>query len=159
VLPTDLSTLKERLAELTDVFEKKTLTDKALRVWFDALRDFPCEQVMSLLINWPKTHTKFPAPADVRKTANELSIDQRERKALRERAEVIEWERSPRGAEFLQKMRATLNKPSRTPVEHWRHVLATKAPGTIGYETAKLALAKLDPQQREAGQDDEERIA
>ena len=150
MLPTDMLVLRDRLGELADVFERKPVTDKALRVWFDTLREFPIDRVAGLLIGWPKTHNKFPTPADLWKVCNELGIDERERKAAIENREP-EWEPSKRGEVFLQKMREILNRPTRTPRQHWEHVLKTQPAGSVGYEYAKQIL-KPD---REPGSDDE----
>jgi hypothetical protein len=158
VLPTDISTLRDRLAELADVFDKKPLSDKALRVWFDTLREFPCDQVMALLIGWPKTHTKFPAPADVWKAMNEWSIDQRERKAALERREPA-FHPGVGGAkaeQFIAKIRKTLNNPAFTPLEHWQRVHERQPEGSIGREYAEEVLRKKGViKDREPGEDDE----
>ena len=162
MLPTDISTLKDRLAELADVFDRKPLTDKAIRVWFDTLREFPCEHVMSLLIGWPKTHTKFPAPAEVWKAMNEWAIDKREQKAARERRE--EFHPGVGGAQaeaFIAQIRKTLNNPQWTPAEHWQRVHERQPEGSIGKRYAAEVLMKrgLLQEPREPGQDDEEREA
>ena len=149
----DLPNLTKELNTLTEVFEKRAITEKASKVWFDTLREFPTERVLSVIIGWPKTHAKFPTPADVWKVCNECLIDDREEKARLEKLAEPQWVRSPRGGEFLAKMRKTINRPRRSPEEHWRHVLATKKPGDIGYEYAKQALEKR--KHREPGEDDE----
>jgi hypothetical protein len=161
VLPTDTSILRDRLAELAEVFDKKPVGDKALRVWFDTLREFPCEDVMSMLLGWPKTRAKFPVPSEVWKAMNERGIDRREEKAARERAENHGrlFLPTPRGKEFLAKIKAMLKAPRLTPIQHWHRVLATAAPGSIGERYAREALAKLEPQavvEREPGEDLEE---
>ena len=150
MLPTDMLTLRDRLAELADVFERKPVTEKALKVWFDTLREFPIERVAGVLIGWPKSHGKFPTPAELWKVCGEIGSAEIERKAALDKR-PIEWERSPQGAKFLAKMKAIINKPSRTPRQHWEHVLATQKPGDIGYEFALRALKR----DREPGSDDE----
>lgn len=167
MLPTDLSTLRDRLSELAELFEKKPITDKALRVWFDVLKEFPIEKVAGLLISWPKSHTKFPAPAELWKSCNEIAIAQREKKAAEEnRMGAFEpGVGGAKAAEFIAKMREILKQPAWTPEQHWRNNLKRFPKGHIGHEAAIYALAKkglIDPKpqlEREPGQDDEELAA
>ena len=148
----DAELLAKNLNSLAEVFDKKPVTAGALQAWFDVLKEFPTERVMGTLIGWPKTHGKFPTPAEVWKVCNEVLIADREKRALLEKHADIQWERSPRGAEFLAQMKKIVNQPKRTPRQHWEHLLATKKPGDIGYEFAKQALKSKD---REPGEDDE----
>jgi hypothetical protein len=148
----DLPQLAKELNGLAEVFDKKPVTEKASKVWFDTLREFPTERVLGMLIGWPKSYGKFPTPAEVWKACNEVGIAERERKALLEKREAIEWERSPHGAKFLEQMRKIINRPARSPRQQWEHVLATQRPGSIGYEYAKKVLRVED---RETGEDDE----
>jgi hypothetical protein len=143
----DLPQLVKELNGLAEVFDKRPITEKASRVWFDTLREFPTERVLGLLLSWPKTHGKFPTPAEVWKACNEMLIDAREEKARLERLAEPKWERSPRGLDFLAKMKRTLNNPRRSPTEHWKHVLETKE--GIGHEYAKQALTKRKPDEAE----------
>lgn len=154
MLPTDIATLRDRLTELAELFERKPIGDKALRVWFDVLRDFPCEDVASILIAWPKTHVKFPAPAEVWKIASERMSHRIERQAALTAAAPA-FHPGVGGAkaeEFIARMRKTLKNPTLTPLEHW---LRVQRSGTeIGKRFADAALAKLAPQPvREPGQD------
>jgi hypothetical protein len=142
VLPTDMLILRDRLAELAEVFERKPIGEKALKVWFDILREFPVERVAGVLIGWPKSHNKFPSPSEVWKACGEIGSSEIERKAALEAKETFHWERSPAGAQFLAKMKSIINKPSRSPMEHWRHVLETQKPGSSGYEFASEALKR-----------------
>ena len=163
----DLQALATQINLLAEVYEKKPVSPKALEVWFDTLKDFPAERVLSLLISWPKTHLKFPVPSEVWKACNERALGEREAKAEAERAENLRqpFIRSERGAEFLARMRTTLARPKRSAREHWRHVLATAPSGSIGHRYASEILARLEQRQgnvpiaREPGQDDEERAA
>jgi hypothetical protein len=143
----DLPQLVKELNGLAEVFDKRAITDKAAKVWFDTLREFPTERVLGLLMSWPKTHGKFPTPAEVWKACNEMLIDAREEKARLERLAEPKWERSPRGVEFLAKMKRIINSPKRSPMEHWQHVMATKE--GIGHEYAKQVLEKRKPQDDE----------
>jgi hypothetical protein len=161
MLKVDLPTLAKQLNALAEVFDKKPVTPGALEVWFDTLREFPCEDVMALLIGWPKTRAKFPVPSEVWKAMNERGIDQREKKAAQERAENRGrlFLPTPKGEEFLAKIKAMLKAPRLTPREHWHCVLANAEPGSISERYALEALAKLEPQvvERKPVEDDEER--
>lgn len=154
MLPTDMLTLRDRLAELADVFERKAVTEKALKVWFDTLREFPIERVAGVLLGWPKSHNKFPTPADLWKVCSEIGSAEMERRAMLDKVEV-EWVPSTRGDEFLAKMKAVISRPKRTPREHWEHVLTTQRPGSEGYEYAKKILKR---DEREPGSDEEEAV-
>lgn len=155
----DLPQLTKELNALAEVFERRVLTEAAARVWFDTLRDFPTEQVLSVIIAWPKTHTKFPAPADVWKVMNELVIERRERIAERERKEPAFYPGvgGAKAEEFIRKMRATLGMPKWGPLEHWQRVFETQPKGSIGYRYAEEVLrSKGRIFDREPGQDDDE---
>lgn len=148
----DAELLAKNLNALAEVFDRKPVAAGALQVWFDVLKEFPTERIMGVLLGWPKTHGKFPTPAEVWKSCNELGIADREKKALLEKREAIEWERSSHGAKFLKQIRQTLNRPSRSPREHWAHVLKTQQLGSIGHEFAKKVMKIED---RQPGEDDE----
>jgi diketogulonate reductase-like aldo/keto reductase len=154
----DLPVLAKQLNALAEVFDKKPVTPAALEVWFDTLREFPCEQVMTLLISWPQSHHKFPVPAEVWKSMNEWAIDRRERKALIERQQPA-FHPGVGGAkaeEFIAKMRATLNNPAFSPLEHWQRVYDKQPAGSIGRKYAEEVLKKKGViEEREPGSDDE----
>lgn len=159
---TDLQILANQLNALAEVFEKKPVSPKGLEVWFDTLRDFPTERVISVLIGWAKTHTKYPSPAEVWKVVNEISIDLREEKVRQERAQIErEYQHmgaTPQGKAIIKRMYEILAKPKRTPSQHWEYVLSLKNPPFLAAEYAREALKKLNPQavvEREPGMDDE----
>jgi hypothetical protein len=159
----DSKLLGERLEELTEVFQAKPVSAKGLTVWFNVLREFPTEKVCGVLIAWPRTHTKFPAPAEVWKVVNEISIGERERKAEIERkAQPFEHVGvgGAKAEEFIAQMRKMLNKPAWTPREHWEKTLERSKPGSIGHEYATAALMKMGAitkKEREPGEDDEQK--
>jgi hypothetical protein len=157
----DLSILGARLGELAEVFEKKQLSEKALAVWFDTLKEFQIERVASLLIVWPKTHTKFPAPAEVWKAVNDMGIGERELKAQRENKETFYPGVGGAQAEkFIAQIKQILKRPRWSPREHWERVLDTAKPESIGQRYAKQALMNMGARtrvEREPGQDDEEK--
>lgn len=162
----DAQTLAQNLNALAEVFDKKPVSAKALEVWFDTLKEFPTEKVMGKLINWPKSHIKFPAPSEVWKECNEYSIREREEKAAIERAENV---REPRADDavarhFIAKIKALLAKPRKTPIEYWEMVLREAPKGSLAESSAKECLQILRGRKgqidhREPGQDDEELAA
>jgi hypothetical protein len=156
VIKADVQTLAKQLNALAEVFDKKPVTPGALEVWFDTLRDFPCEQVMGLLIGWPKSHAKMPVPVEVFKVMNEWAIDQREKKAERENKapEFYPGVGGKQAEAFLAQMRATLNKPAWSPTEHWKRVHERSKPGSIARRYAEEILMKKGL--REPGSDDEQ---
>ncbi len=156
----DSKILLERLNELAEVFDKKPISEKGLTVWFGVLREFPTERVCGALIGWPKTHTKFPSPAEVWKTVNDISINDRERKAeLENKQEFYPGVGGEQAEKFIAQMREVLKRPKWTPMQHWTRLLATAKPGSIGYEYATQVLKQKNalPVDREPGQDDEEK--
>ena len=159
---TDIPLLGERLNSLAEVYEKKPVTQKAMEVWFDVLREFKTENVCGMLIGWPKTHGKFPAPADVWKALNDAAINERERIERAERGrierEVLNMGSTPQGREAIAAIKGILARPKRTPVEHWQHVLLDPRYSERSKQFAREALSALRHRiiEREPGQDDEE---
>lgn len=155
----DLQLLANQLNALAEVFEKKPVSPKGLEVWFDTLRDFPTDRVISMLIAWPRTHTKYPSPAEVWKAVNEISIDIREEKARHERALIAQEHRhmgaTPQGRAIIKRVYEILSKPKITPRQHWERVLANPKAQHLAKEYAKEALKKWEPAEREPGSDDE----
>jgi hypothetical protein len=157
----DAQTLAQNLNALAEVFDRKPVSVKALEVWFDSLKEFPTERVMGLLISWPKSHGKFPAPSEVWKACNESLIDEREEKSLRERRENViplRWPKTPHAAACLREMALIFKRPKGTPREHWQRLLEDAPAGSLARRTAEEVLKKRQPI-REPGQDDEERAA
>lgn len=167
MLPADAKVMQDRLNELAEVFDKKPVGEKGLTVWFSVLREFPTEKVCGVLIGWPKTHTKFPAPSEVWKAVNDIQINEREKRAEQEnKAAGFEPGVGGEQAEkFIAQMRVMLKKPKWTPREHWERVLSSQPEGSIGHRYASEALLKMGARtapavmEREPGQDDEERDA
>ncbi len=157
----DSKVLGERLEELTEVFQAKPISAKGISVWFNVLREFPTEKVCGVLIGWPRSHSKMPAPNDVWKIVNEQMIFEREKKAQAERREDPLSHPAIGGAQgkqFLIQIRKLIAGPELTPRAHWERVLANAKRGSIGYEYASQALIKMGAitREREPGEDDEE---
>jgi hypothetical protein len=159
----DLPALANSLNGLAEVFDRKAVTPKALEVWFETLREFYTERVAGLLTAWPKTHSKFPTPAEVWKVLNDFNVEERERTAKAEKTSVRrDYEhlaRTPRGEECLVLISGALAGHKPTPIEHWRNVMATVGLHWISYEYATAALKRLvrEPaREREPGEDAEE---
>lgn len=138
----DADLLAKNLNSLAEVFDRKPVTPGALQAWFDTLREFPTERIMSVLMGWPKTHGRFPTPAEIWKVCTEIGSAEIERKAALENRAEVAWTRSAQGEKFLARMKSIINKPSRDPKQHWEHVLATQKPGDVGYEFARKVLKR-----------------
>ena len=154
----DIPSMMSQLNALAEVFEKKPLGDKAAMVWFDTLNDFSADKAIGVLIGWPKTHTKFPAPAEVRKVLQDIASNAIEKEAIARRREdpLLAWPKTPQTANCIAGIRKILSGRRPSPVEHWRRVLARSKPGSMGYEYATAALKHLGAVEREPGMDDEE---
>lgn len=158
----DSGVLRDRLSDLSEVFQAKAVSEKGLTVWFNVLREFPTEKVCGVLIGWPRSHNKMPSPNDVWKIVNDQMISEREKKAAIERNEqpfsrAHEGVGGAQAEKFISKMREILQRPKWTPKEHWERVLANSEAGSIGHEYAKAVLMKTGPiAQREPGEDAEE---
>ena len=152
----DATVLAQNLNALAEVFDRKPVSAKALEVWFDTLKEFPTEKVMGKLINWPKSHTKFPAPSEVWKECNDLGAKDREDKAARERAENL---RDPVADDAvaranLSRIRALLSRPRKSAAEYWEMVLKDAPKGSMAEQAANEYLGRHG---RESGQGNEEK--
>ena len=67
----DLPELSQRLSQLADALGGRPPSPAGLLVWGDALSECWVDDVQIALSEWPKKHTKMPAPADVLKLARE----------------------------------------------------------------------------------------
>lgn len=113
----DLPQFVKELNALAEVFDKKPVTGRASEVWFDTLKEFPVERVLGLLIAWPKTHNKFPAPAEIWKACSEVVAVDREKKAraeaMQNQSRTVGWHKSPAAEEALEKMRQIVGAKTR----------------------------------------------
>lgn len=147
---TDVTLLAQNLNAIAEVYERKHVTAKALEVWYDTLKAFPTERIMGLLIGWPKTHGKFPTPAEIWKACNESSVEEREEKARQERVmNAAPWTGStPEGRRLCALTKEILSRPKPTGKDYWRKLLETAKPGSIGHQYASEVL-KVDQQRQE----------
>lgn len=150
----DAPALATALNALAETFDRKAITGKALEMWFDTLREFQTEQVLSLLHSWPKIHGKMPVPAEVWKVLNERALEEREQ---RHRSEKAQRERdyqnlgtTEHGKRCLSVIYDMLLTPKPTPLEHWRKVMETPGLPSISYEYAKVALERLERREKAA---------
>ena len=90
--PIDAPVLMQSLSGLADVYGTRAVSEKAVKVWLDALREFPVERVTGLLSGWPKANARMPVPKDVWVVLNDERTEEIERNAaadkMRERNEV-----------------------------------------------------------------------
>ena len=153
----DAAQLSEALNGLAEALDRKPISAKGLEVWFGALKEFPTHVVLGLLNNWAKQHGKFPTPAEVWKTVNEILIADRERASAQLAAEAkapVMFTRSEGGKRALREIRKILEVPKRSARAHWSHVLQTHKPQTIGHDYAKAALSSF--KYRQPGEDEQE---
>lgn len=150
------------LNALAEVFDKKSVSAKAMELWFDTLKEFDTNRVLGLLNSWAKMHTKFPAPSEVWKALNEESSVRRERVAEAEKkvfAREYQHASTPHGAACMAKVREMLSKPKPTPLQHWTRIRNDQDATPIArrYADAFFTRYGQPAMEREAGQDDEER--
>jgi hypothetical protein len=164
MLKADLPMLAAKLGDLSEVFGAKAVTPRALEIWFDALKDFPTERVMGVLIGWPKMNSRFPAPADVWKFCNEQAIKSREDVSEAHRRQnsgpASEYfAPSAEGARIIAEMKSALKRPRKPWAEYWQDVLNNPNSSHLQKTFARQSLRNLGVSQaeREPGQDDEER--
>lgn len=157
MLKSDATALGEALNGLAETFDKKPLGAKAAAIWFETLRAFPNELVHGILGTWPKTHGKFPTPAEVWKIVNDMQISEREQIAKNKQAEErkqVDYPITEGGKRAMREIRQIMKRPKRSPIAHWEDVLKTAKPGSIGYQYAKEALMTLrHKRRREPGED------
>lgn len=131
---------------VAEVFGAKQVTPKGLELWFETLREFSENEVFAALNSWPKTHTKFPVPADVWKALNENASRRREDVAEAEKKMFAEGLNramaTPAGARSMALIRQILSRPKPSPREHWRRVMETEGLPPIAYKFASDFLNK-----------------
>ena len=161
----DVKDFSAAMNGLAEVVDHKPVSQKGLEMWFDTLKEFPTPQVLGLIRAWPKSHTKFPAPADIWKALNEYRTKRLEQTAAADKLAFAQGERhmgaTEHGKRKLAEIYAILRRPKRTPVEHWESVLADATMTPFVHKFAREALDKIRPPraptpEREPGQDDEE---
>ena len=85
--PTDAAALLQTLSGLADVYGARAVSEKAVKVWIDVLREFPVERVTALLSGWPKANARMPVPKDVWIVLNDERTDDIERRNAAEKAQ------------------------------------------------------------------------
>ena len=105
----DIPQLTKELNALAELFGKNHLTPTAIELWFHSLKDLPADKVLKLLMIWPRTNTKFPAPADVWRTCNEELILERETRskveAAQNKSQTVAWKRTPQADAAFERMK------------------------------------------------------
>lgn len=158
MLKTDAAALGEALNGLAETFDKKPVGARAAAIWFDTLKEFPNEVVRGILNAWPKSHGKFPTPAEVWKIVNDVQISEREqieKNSVADARAPVHFAPTEAGRRAMAEIRKIMSKPKPSPVKHWQNVLATAKPGSIGHQYATEALKALKYRQREPGEDEE----
>lgn len=86
----NVSQLASALGDLAEVFGTRPVSDRAVTVWYDALKDLDGQTALDVIYDWPKTGTKFPTPADVRQRVSARISREIERRAAEENARNTE---------------------------------------------------------------------
>lgn len=77
----NLQILGERLSVLAEVLGGRAPSSpKAIEVWSDAMKGIPLSYALAVVNRWAAHHTKFPAPAEIRKVAEEDFLRDQERR-------------------------------------------------------------------------------
>ena len=157
----DAAPLSTSINALAETFDRKTLTPKALEIWFDSLKEFPTDMILGLLKSWPKAHGKFPTPAEIWAIANNIQIAERDRAAAQLQAQAkqeVRFERTEAGSRAMAEIRKLARHRKPTAFAHWKSVLEKSTPDTIAYRYAAQAIAMLGHKyrMRQPGDDDEE---
>ena len=121
---TDFKDLVPRLNALCEVYDRKPLTDAALKVWWEALEPVSAFGAHQVLGNWARTRSRFPLPGEVYEAANNFDIDRRERVVAEERATIATEERhigaTPQGREAMRLIREVIaNKAKPGDAKDW----------------------------------------
>lgn len=159
MLKTDAAGLAVALNALADTFDKKHVTEDATVVWFETLREFPNELVRGILRTWPKSHAKFPTPADVWKIVNDIQISERAQIAKNNQTqarEPVKFSRTDEGKRALAEIRKLVDQPKPSPIEHWHRVLSRFKPDTLSHDYATAALNVLQRKRRRQPGEDQE---
>jgi len=126
----DASLLAQNLNAIAEVYEKKPVSSKALEVWFDTLKEFPTEQVMGKIINWPKSHIRFPAPAELWKELNDKQIERREEAFVAEKALAVREQhtmyRTEQGSKIIKEMKRMMQDTRRLSARELAHLMLQK---------------------------------
>ena len=84
----EFADIAKRLQDLAEAYDRRPLGGGAVAAWWQTLESLPAHDVHVILDSWLRTASKFPAPADIYRMANERGIDRREENAANEKAVI-----------------------------------------------------------------------
>lgn len=88
---TDKDQFADAVRDVVETLGGRSPTDRAIEVWFDALKEFPVNDVLSALYDYAKFKSKAPAPADIRKIVTDRISERLEEQS----AEAAKESRKP----------------------------------------------------------------
>lgn len=87
--PTDFrSDVVPKIADLAEAMDRKPPGDAAIRVWWSVLESLPVHAACYALLQWGRTKSKFPAPAEIYAIASDIDAERREERIAADRATV-----------------------------------------------------------------------
>lgn len=116
----DSERLKIALDDMTEVYGIKPVSDRALAVWFETLKDLEIQAVLNAVYDWIKTKPKAAAPSDIRGLASAWLSRQLEAESARNNGEApedfrqtIQREADPTVIRALDRWRADMQEALR----------------------------------------------
>lgn len=149
MLTAEIAQLSDLLNELSETFDRKALPAKAVKVWFEVLKEFTYFDVSGLLIGWPKKSTKMPAPADIWKVLNDnrsYAIEMEAVKNKREfqfEADKVFKRNDKLGQNIRQLAQKIQARGARDPKDWAQKIIDRAEDGTQSYISMKWANEQL----------------
>jgi hypothetical protein len=113
-----MAEVQKSLAGLANLFQKTPPNGEALVHWWETLKEFDINDIMTTLGYWARDNSKMPTPHDVWKTLNDSRTDKLEQKARYEASENRQpigrnsgWAPTEYGKRMLKEMIAMLSEP------------------------------------------------
>lgn len=124
----DIPTFTARLDELADALGHKRVSEVGLKVWLQALNEFPLPDLVAQLDIWAKTNARFPTPASLWERCNNARTDRIEEAAklekVRERREAdAVFKRSDKLGRALRSLVKTLKDREPTDPKEWAELI------------------------------------
>ena len=155
----DIDAFQKLMVEVQECYGHRPPSAGLLQHWVDALKDHPFHTVDSVLRNWIRTKAKPPMIVDIVSICTGIFSDKIENRAAADKAafgKPFEWQGvTPYGAQCIREMRALLAKPKKPSKEWARKIMEN--PNSTEMQRNFAAPVYATMEQREPGQDDEER--
>ncbi len=146
--PIDGITLDERLAEVYESLAKAPPTAKAMKVWFQTLKEFPIQDIVAVLDEWIKRNRQTPVPADVWKILNDQRCDAIEAESAirkrKEQADIAQFHHhTDIGSQTIRKTLAALARSNNHGHRLWASkILERHSAGDRTVTPYQLSLAR-----------------